>query len=118
MRARIFNETRSVELASDAEIAGSFLARLRGLLGRSELPQGAGLVIEPCSSVHGIGMRFAIDVVFLDRNNHVAYAMRLPRYGFSPIVRGARCAIELPQGTLQATRTARGDIVAIVPLSP
>ncbi len=118
-RARIVNETRGTELASDAEIATTFASRLRGLLGRSELPGGSGLVIQPCSSVHGVGMRFAIDVVFLDRTGSVIHAMRLPRNGFSPpLVFGARCAVELPEGTLRATGTVRGDTVRIVPLQP
>jgi uncharacterized membrane protein (UPF0127 family) len=117
-RARIVNETRGTELASGADIAVTFASRLRGLLGRSELPGGSGLVIQPCSSVHGLGMRFAIDVVFLDRKDRVIHAMRLPRNGFSPMVFGARCAVELPEGTLQATQTTRGDTVRILPLQP
>lgn len=118
MRVRVVNETRGVDLATDAEVAGSFGARLRGLLGRHDLPQGQGLVIQPCSSVHGIGMRFPIDVVFLTRDDRVALAMRLRRYGFSPLVRGAHLAIELPEGTIAATRTTRGDIVRVLPHSP
>ena len=41
--------------------------RLRGLLGRSSLGPDAALLIERCGAVHTVGMRFAIDVVFLDR---------------------------------------------------
>jgi hypothetical protein len=117
MRARIFNETRGVELAGDAEVADRFASRLVGLMGRRDLPRGAGLVIVPCSSVHGVFMRFAIDVLFLDREDRVLHAMRLPRNGFSPLVRRARRAIELPQGTIQETKTAPGDIVRVVPIA-
>lgn len=113
LRARIHNETRDVELAGRAEVADRFLERLRGLLGRSGLERGQALVIEPCSSVHGVGMRFAIDVLFLDAEDRVIHAMRLRRFGFSPMVRRARKAIELPDGTLQATGTQRGDVVRV-----
>jgi uncharacterized membrane protein (UPF0127 family) len=39
---------------------------MRGLLGRDDLPVGHGLLIEACGSVHTVGMRFVLDVVFLD----------------------------------------------------
>jgi uncharacterized membrane protein (UPF0127 family) len=48
------------------EVAATLPARMRGLLGRSDLPAGQGLLIEACGSVHTVGMRFALDVVFLD----------------------------------------------------
>ena len=44
----------------------NFLERMRGLLGSSPLTENEGLLITPCSSVHTIGMRYPIDLVFLD----------------------------------------------------
>ena len=41
--------------------------RLRGLLGRPPLGNGEGLLLDPCGSVHTMGMAYAIDVVYLDR---------------------------------------------------
>jgi uncharacterized membrane protein (UPF0127 family) len=41
--------------------------RMRGLLGRDGLASGEALLLEHCGSVHTFGMRFAIDVVFIDR---------------------------------------------------
>lgn len=49
----------------------AFFARARGLLGRRSLQQDEGLWIDRCSSIHMIGMRFAIDVVFLRRGEVV-----------------------------------------------
>ncbi|TML60208.1 MAG: DUF192 domain-containing protein, partial [Actinobacteria bacterium] len=40
---------------------------MKGLLGRTSLPDGEGLLLKPCGSVHTFFMRFPIDVVFLDR---------------------------------------------------
>lgn len=40
--------------------------RARGLLGRRALPAGHGLLITPCGAVHTLGMRLALDLVFLD----------------------------------------------------
>src|SRR3954471_11449295 len=48
-------------------VADGPLARMRGLLGRDELPPGEGILLRPASSIHTALMRFPIDVVFLDR---------------------------------------------------
>ena len=45
----------------------NFFDRMIGLLGTSKLENDEGLLIEPCSSVHTFGMRYSIDVLFLDR---------------------------------------------------
>ena len=49
------------------ELATAPITRARGLLGRSGLEPGRALWLAPCRSIHTVGMRFAIDVVFLDR---------------------------------------------------
>jgi uncharacterized membrane protein (UPF0127 family) len=52
-------------------LAETALTRMRGLLGRSNLPSGEGILLRPASSVHMAFMRFAIDAVFLDRDLRV-----------------------------------------------
>lgn len=54
-----------------ASVANSFSGRLIGLLGRQSLPQDCGLILERCNSVHTIGMKFPIDVIFLDNGGFV-----------------------------------------------
>lgn len=54
------------------ELATSPWLRARGLLGRSGLAPGQGMWLAPCSAIHTVGMRFAIDIVFLDRTSRVA----------------------------------------------
>jgi uncharacterized membrane protein (UPF0127 family) len=51
--------------------ARGFVARLRGLLGRSPPVPGAALLIAPCRAVHTVGMRYPIDIVFLARDGRV-----------------------------------------------
>ena len=53
------------------ELATSPWVRARGLLGRASLASGEALWLAPCRSIHTVGMRFAIDVVFLDRASRV-----------------------------------------------
>jgi uncharacterized protein len=52
-------------------IADTPLTRLKGLLGKSELASGEGILIYPTSAIHTWFMRFPIDVVFLDRDLRV-----------------------------------------------
>lgn len=75
--------------------------RLRGLLGTRTLAPGEGLWIKPSNQVHMLGMRYAIDVVFLDdagRVLRVVHELRPNR--ISPKVTGATSVLELPAGTV------------------
>ena len=111
---RITNKTRGSELASQARRANTFLTRLVGLLGRSSLGPGEALIIQPCSSVHTAFMRFTIDVVYIDKDGRVlkiAPDMRPFRVG--GVFKPSCSVIELPKGTIEATRTAPGDELAL-----
>jgi uncharacterized membrane protein (UPF0127 family) len=79
-------------------LAETPLARLRGLLGRSGLPSGEGLLLRPAASIHTAFMRFAIDVVFLNRANEVLKVVHELRPWRATSCRGARTALELPAG--------------------
>jgi len=70
-RLRVVNCTRSTTLATQLETAATSAARNKGLLGRQSLGIGHGLWIVPCQSVHTATMRFAIDLVYLDRRLRV-----------------------------------------------
>jgi uncharacterized protein len=91
-------------------VADRWWPRFRGLLGRPGLEPGEGLLLEPCRAVHMLGMRFPLDVAFLDREGTVvaAYPNLSPgaRTGWH---RGAMRALELPAGTLAASGTREGD---------
>ncbi len=67
----IRNETRGQVLADAAELARSFMARGRGLMGRTSLPTGYALIIYPEWSIHTFFMRVPIDVLFVDKKNVV-----------------------------------------------
>ena len=63
-------------LGVKAEVARSFVERARGLIGRRNLAPGEGMLILKCNAIHTCFMRFPIDAVFLDRNNHVVKTVR------------------------------------------
>jgi len=52
-------------------VADSFLTRFAGLMFRKKLPPATGLFLAPCNSVHMCFMRFAIDVVYLDKEFNI-----------------------------------------------
>ena len=66
IKLQITDQTIGLGLATAACAADTLLSRLKGLLGTDSLPAGQGLLIKPCNSVHMIGMKYAIDVVFVD----------------------------------------------------
>lgn len=53
------------------------LTRLRGLIGRMELPPASGMAFDRCRCVHGIGMTRPLDVVFIDSRGRVVSVRRL-----------------------------------------
>jgi len=79
-------------------LAETPFARLRGLLGRSGMPSGEGLLLRPAASIHTAFMRFTIDAVFLDRANRVVKVASDLRPWRTAACRGARAVLELPAG--------------------
>jgi len=73
-------------------------ARLLGLAGLSEGEAGAGLLLPRCSHVHTFGMRFALDLVFLDAHGRPLLVNRgVPPRRFAGLC-GAAAVLELPRG--------------------
>lgn len=108
----VYNATRSAHLAPKVMLADNFLTRLKGLLGKKELPRGWCLIIKPCRSVHTMFMAFPIDLLFLDKSNRVvAIYNGMPPFRVSRVVNKACLVMEFPSGTLAATGTATGDVI-------
>ena len=94
------------------EVAGTTGERLRGLLGRDGL-EGA-LLLPHCRSVHTVGMRFAIDVAFLNRHGKVVAVvtpMRRWRLGRSRL--RARSVLEAEAGSFAGWKLAVGDVLEV-----
>ncbi len=110
----VFNGTRGVLLAEKALLADTPRSRRRGLLGTDRLEDGSGMVLVPCRQVHTFGMRYAIDVVFVDRSLRVLRVVEgmRPWGAGAPVLRGA-AAIELPAGRVADTGTAPGDAIQV-----
>ena len=92
--------------------------RLRGLLFRPALQAGEGLLLWNVRSIHTIGMRYPIDVVFLDESLKITgceaqVGSRRVLFGG----KGARHALELRAGTLQQEVWAVGNGLLLRPRS-
>jgi hypothetical protein len=114
------NETRGTSLADQLELATSLWARFMGLMGRRSLPSGEGLWLSGTNGIHMFFMRFPIDAIFLgkasaDGTRPVLSVHRgvRPWTGMVPLVRGADGVLELPVGTIDESRTERGDVVRL-----
>lgn len=120
MTLRLVVERDGALVAERARLARSFRERLVGLLGRDRLPPGEALILEPCSGVHTLFMRFTIDVAFLDAQGRVvALVESLRPWRMTRIHSGAVRTVELPEGTLQRAGVRLGDrLVAANPEIP
>lgn len=79
------------------------------------LDEGAGLIIDPCSSIHTFWMRFPLDVLYMGRDSKVIRADEaMNPWRIGPVFTGSKWVIELPPGTISATGTAPGDTIEIV----
>lgn len=101
-------------LLNYVEHAQALRARLRGLLGRDRLPPDHGMLIDPCRSIHTFGMRFPIDVFFLDAGGgilHIARDVRPWRAVWAPL--RTRTVLETAVSSLPSD-LAPGNILRLV----
>ena len=112
---QVVNCTRQTVLACALEVAARGQQRRKGLLGRTALAPHEGLWIVPCESVHTFFMRFAIDLVYLDRRNRVRKVRSaVPPWRLSACL-SAHSVLELAPGTIEKTRTEKGDQLEFQP---
>jgi uncharacterized membrane protein (UPF0127 family) len=107
------NLSRGTSLGEAIETARSGSERKKGLLGRSGLEHGGGMWIVPCEGIHTFFMKFAIDVIFIDRKKKVRKTVgALGPWRMSLCLR-AHSVLELPVGVIEASGTRPGDQLEI-----
>jgi len=96
---RVDNLTRGAPVVVAGRVARTFWSRFRGLMGVPTLAPGAGLIIEPCSSIHTHFMRFPIDVLYVDREHVIAGIDRnLRPWWIGRFYKKVHYVVELPTG--------------------
>jgi uncharacterized membrane protein (UPF0127 family) len=83
--------------------------RLRGLLGRPRLQTGEALLIDPCPSVHTIGMSYPLDLVFLDADFRLLKQVSNLKPLRWAACTDARATLELAPGSLESLSLSTGD---------
>ncbi|MEO7995646.1 MAG: DUF192 domain-containing protein, partial [bacterium] len=82
-------------------VAAGFWRRFMGRLWTSDFPMGEGLLLLPCHEIHMLGMKYPLDVVFLDRSLTVLAVHPNVRIGIPQLAHpGAWATLELPVGTV------------------
>ena len=113
---KIRNLTRQTLIAQEAMVASNPFSRMKGLLGRKDFISNQALIIKPCNSVHMFFMKFAIDILFINRDNVVVGLLQeLKPNQLSPIYFKAQYVIELPLNTIKNTNTQIGDSIDLLP---
>ena len=96
------------------EKADTFFKRLRGLIGRKNLPPNYGLLIAPCNSIHMMFMQFAIDAVFIDKNFVIKKIVRnLKTWTGLAIYFGAWGVVEISAGEAARLNLQVGQVLEI-----
>lgn len=98
---------RGGEVLATLEVADTFRGRIRGLLGRDGV-EGA-LLLRPARAVHTLGMRFGIDVAFVDRDLVVLRTVTMVPWRMGRPVLRAAGVIEAEKGTFAHWDLVPGD---------
>lgn len=107
---RVANTTRNSCLGEQIGVADTSLRRMVGLLGQRTLAPGSGLYIIPSQAIHTFGMSFAIDVIFVDKKDRVVGVREaVPPQRITRPFWKALGVLEVPPGTIRASRTEVGD---------
>lgn len=117
MVVALMNERTHQPVATSVEIAATRSSRRRGLLGRDRLAEATAMLLAPCTAVHTAGMRFAIDVVFVDRQGYAVKVVRDLQPWRIALASGARAVIEMPAGSLRWSEVLPGDRLYLAPTS-
>lgn len=97
MLAAVKRERDGLIVANRVEIADTLRSRFLGLMWREQLPDGHGMLIRRCSSIHTAFMNFAIDVIYLNgKDEVVAIDSNIKPWRCGAIHFEAKHVLELP----------------------
>lgn len=102
---------RGGDVLASLDVARSWQDRALGLIGRRSY-EGA-MLLEPCRVVHTIGVRFPVDVAFLDVHRIVIAMTRMQPNRIGMPRRAARSVVEAHAGAFERWNLALGDTLEI-----
>jgi uncharacterized membrane protein (UPF0127 family) len=101
--------TKGSSLGDSIDTADTSAKRRTGLMKHAGLEKGTGLWIVPCESIHTFFMKFAIDVIYLDKKRRVRKAIPAIAPWRLSLCLTAHSVLELPPGTIAGSKTEPGD---------
>ena len=110
----IFREKHKEALLEKALMGDSFFLRLKGLIGKKEIDEREGIILYPCSSIHCFGMKFPIDVIFLDKEKRVLSIYKNLQPNKMVSEKKAVYTIEMKGGMVQKKRLKIGEILNFI----
>jgi uncharacterized membrane protein (UPF0127 family) len=102
---------RGGDVLASGEVAETLVDRARGLLGRPRY-DGA-LLLMRTRAVHTAGMRFALDVAFLDRELRVVSTTKVRTWSVALPRRGATHMLAAQAGAFERWRLRPGDQIEV-----
>lgn len=112
---KAINKSNQKLIADRIKVADNPITRMRGLLNRSSLGKGEGLLIIPCNSIHSFFMKFNFDAVFLTKDNKVVHIIKnMKPWKLSPIIFSAYKTLELPSGVTDEAKLQINDILEFI----
>src|SRR5712691_3486932 len=110
----VYNKTRESFLSMGVKVADTFLASLKGLLGKRKLKNDEGIWVIPSQGIHTIGVLFPIDVIYLDADRKVIHLVEhLSPFRIGPIKTSCESVLEMPTRTIYSSHTQMGDRLTI-----
>ena len=111
---QILNKTKETIVAENATVADGFVSRMVGLLNRKSLDDQEALVITRCNSIHMFFMRFAIDAIFVNKDDKVVGVVKdIKPFHLSRIYFGSSYVIELAPGVINSSKTQINDLIIL-----
>lgn len=110
---QVLNKTKDTVVVEEVTLATSMWSRFCGLMGKKGLPEGHGLLIDPCSSIHMFFMRFPLDVVFLNKEGRVTKVVKEIKPWRMALGGGGKKALEIAAGAAAAANVEPGDELTV-----
>lgn len=111
---RIKISNANSDIIIDGLLADGFVSRFRGLMFKKSIPDGWGLLIVPCNQIHMFNMRFALDVVYISKDNKIVFIDRdVPKGKVCKAVKQAHCVLEINAGTAASLGLNTGDTLTV-----
>lgn len=92
----------------------TFRSRLVGLLNKSSLNEQEAMWFDDCSSIHMLGMKFSIDVIYLDSNNRIVKMVESLKPWRCSFSFNAKKVVEVKSGMCKKYKFSEGDQLVLV----